>query len=135
MDRRHEVVTKPWGRELIFENNNTYCGKEIMIFRGFTSSGGKYHYHKIKDETFYSINGALRLDIIDEHNVEVSIMLRQGDSYRIKPGVRHRFSALTEVCIFIEVSTHHSDEDSYREEPPISNPDVPKPSFNPSVTF
>ena len=114
MDRVHKIVIKSWGREVWFENNELYCGKELLVYQGKWSSEGLYHYHVKKDETFYSINGVLKLMYIDENNVEREIILRQGDSFRIKPGIRHKFTSLSEFCIFIEVSTTHSDNDSYR---------------------
>ena len=39
----------------------------------------------------------------------------QGDSLRITPGMKHRFTGLEDSEI-MEFSTHHKDEDSYRDE-------------------
>jgi mannose-6-phosphate isomerase-like protein (cupin superfamily) len=114
-DRRHEFVSKSWGYEEWFENNDKYCGKLLTVIRQQWSSKGNYHYHKIKDETFYVIEGILLLIIVDDKQKgSVSIKLNKGESYRVKPGILHKFTALTYECKFIEVSTTHSDEDSYR---------------------
>ena len=78
MDRRHEVVLKSWGREIIFENNDMYCGKELLVYNKIWSSNGNFHYHKIKDETFYVINGTLQLDIVEDGEIK-PIILRQSD--------------------------------------------------------
>jgi quercetin dioxygenase-like cupin family protein len=51
-------------------------------------------------------------------------IIKQGDAVRINPGVKHRFSGLEDSTI-IEISTHHEDSDSYREEGQLSG-DVPK---------
>ncbi len=49
-----------------------------------------------------------------EVNDEERIMI-PGDSVRIRPGTKHRFTGLEDSEI-IEFSTHHEDSDSYREE-------------------
>lgn len=109
----HEYI-KSWGTEVWFENNDLYCGKLLTIYKGFWSSKGKFHYHKIKDETFYVIYGSLHLDVeIDK--VIKTITLDPHSSFRVKPGVKHRFTCAGGlVCQFIEVSTTHRDDDSYR---------------------
>ena len=106
-----KVVEKTWGYEIWFENNELYCGKEIVCLHGEWSSKGKYHYHPIKDETFWVIEGTLILDIEGKE-----ILLTHPSCYRIKPGVRHRFKAAGEYCKFIEVSTTHKDDDTVRVE-------------------
>jgi len=108
-------VVKSWGTELWFENNSKYCGKRLIVQPDKWSSNGKFHYHLEKDETFFVIEGALWLDIADEEGNYDRMTLYEGDAFRILPGVKHRFtSALDIPCKFIEVSTTHRDEDSYR---------------------
>ena len=110
-----KFVKKSWGNELWFENNEMYCGKLLVVRPGEWSSRGKFHYHKIKDETFFIVDGTLRLDIADDDGKVKKLILLENDSVRIKPEVRHRFTAQsTKVCKFVEVSTTHSDDDSYR---------------------
>jgi len=109
-------VVKSWGTELWFVNVDKYCGKVLLVYPQKWSSNGKFHYHKVKDETFYIVQGILWLDIADEKSGEYQrLVLYENDSYRVMPGVKHRFTAGSEYpCKFIEVSTKHSDEDSYR---------------------
>lgn len=79
------------------------------------SSGGAYHYHKLKDETFFVIEGTLRVDYVNDKNVFKSIQLDKYESFRIKRYIKHRFTALSDGgCKFIEASTSHADDDSYR---------------------
>ena len=109
-----EFVKKSWGHEIWFDNNDLYCGKKIYIDYGKWSSKGAYHYHKKKTETFHILDGYLHLDYVSggEHTFKI---LEPGESFRIKPYIRHRFTSETEYgCVFIEVSTTHSDDDSYR---------------------
>jgi mannose-6-phosphate isomerase-like protein (cupin superfamily) len=110
-----EFITKSWGWVKWFDNNELYCGKEIFVLHNKWSSKGKYHYHKLKPETFYVIKGILKIDYFNENNIECSIIVRPGESFRIEIGMKHRFTSLTKNgCKFIEVSTTHDDSDSYR---------------------
>lgn len=43
-------VPKGWGFEKWIVNNEKYCGKILFFVKGKKCS---YHYHEIKDETFY----------------------------------------------------------------------------------
>ena len=105
---------KTWGWEIWFANTKDYCGKELFVRHLEYSSKGKYHYHKQKDETFYVIKGLLKLDYFEDNDFR-SVLLSVGHSFRIKPLVKHRFTSSTpDGCNFIEASTHHDEEDSYR---------------------
>jgi mannose-6-phosphate isomerase-like protein (cupin superfamily) len=114
-----ETYNKLWGYELWIENNSLYCGKHLHVLPNKWCS---VHYHKIKKETFYVINGALKLHYsssldLDEwkNNSFSEIVLEKGQSYTIDPFIAHRFSsALAYSCDFIEISTHHEETDSYR---------------------
>lgn len=108
------IVKKDWGEERWIANNELYCGK-LIINNGKWSSGGKFHYHPVKDETFYVSKGTLRIDIGLERNGWINTsVLHPGAKMRIKPTIRHRFRALTESCEFFEFSTTHKEEDSIR---------------------
>ncbi len=104
-------VPKGWGEELIIENNEMYCGK-LLIFK----AGCKFsmHYHMIKDETWYVDKGEFTYRWIDTETAEIHEQhLKVGDIVRQRPGQPHQLEAKTEGTIF-EVSTTHSDSDSYR---------------------
>jgi len=105
---------KTWGSEVWFENNEKYCGKLLTVEQGKWSSTGRYHFHKIKDESFFIISGILHLDYVDD-GIFKTIYLLEGDSFRVFPLMKHRFTAAGDgECKFIEVSTTHANEDSYR---------------------
>lgn len=108
-----ETVHKKWGSELIIINRE-YCGKLLTVLNGKWSSGGKYHYHKLKTETFFVIEGTLLLDLRDHGDVR-RIYLGPMESLTIEPHMRHRFTTDNEACRFVEFSTHSEDSDSYRE--------------------
>ena len=48
------TVPKGWGYEIVFENNEKYCGKVLVFKKGAEFS---MHYHMIKDETWYVESG------------------------------------------------------------------------------
>jgi mannose-6-phosphate isomerase-like protein (cupin superfamily) len=104
-------VPKGWGHEIIFENNELYCGKVLVFKKGCKFS---MHYHLIKDETWYVQSGEFIYRWIDTETAEVNeVKLITGDSVRQYPGQPHQLEALTDGEIY-EVSTTHYDSDSYR---------------------
>jgi mannose-6-phosphate isomerase-like protein (cupin superfamily) len=114
-----QFVKKEWGWELWFanvkEDDKNYCGKILYVEHNKWSSNMKFHYHKIKDETFFILEGVLHIDYIDSNDQFKSITLLPNQTFRVTPNIKHRFTSYTVTgCKFIEVSTFHSDEDSYR---------------------
>lgn len=104
-------IPKGWGHEIVFENNENYCGKVLVFNKGCKFS---MHYHMIKDETWYVNSGEFIYRWIDTDTAEVhEQVLKPGDSVRQYPGQPHQLEALSNGEIF-EVSTHHEDADSYR---------------------
>ena len=104
-------VEKAWGHEIIFENNEKYCGK-LLVFK----KGAKFsmHYHMIKDETWYVQKGEFIYRWINTEEATIqSRKLSVGDAVRIPPGHPHQLEAITSAIMF-EVSPQHFDEDSYR---------------------
>jgi len=68
----------------------------------------------IKDETWYVDKGTFLYRWIDTETAEVhEERLKPGDVVRQRPGQPHQLEAIEEGIIF-EVSTTHSDSDSYR---------------------
>jgi mannose-6-phosphate isomerase-like protein (cupin superfamily) len=106
-------VDKLWGWELWIENNEKYCGKKIFN-NGKWSSKGNFHYHPIKDETFYILEGKLQLDVGLDNGWINTTILSKNQKLRLKPNLIHRFRALEGNCTFIEFSTKHMEEDSIR---------------------
>jgi mannose-6-phosphate isomerase-like protein (cupin superfamily) len=115
----YKIVNKKWGYEKWIENNDLYCGKHLHVLPDKWCS---LHYHKIKKETFYVISGEMKLHYTKNMEIDLlylnlldSITLKEGESFTIEPYTLHRFSSnLSIPCDFIEISTHHDDEDSYR---------------------
>lgn len=107
--KKPKFIQKKWGNEEWLVNNEKYCAKFLNLVKGHQSS---FHYHRIKDETFYILEGEVNLEVPNK----VCYCLQKNDSYRIYPGRLHRFSAITPTAKILEISTTHCDEDSYRLE-------------------
>ena len=110
-----KIVPKGWGFEKWIVNNEKYCGKLLYIIKDHKCS---WHYHKLKDETFYVQKGKIILyhsttntDVIKANKV----ILGPGDHFHIPVGLKHQMYALEDTELF-EFSTQHFDDDSYRLE-------------------
>ena len=112
--RQSGKVEKGWGHEEIFVTNDLYCGKILDFNEGAQFS---MHFHKIKDETWYVIEGEFELTIIHTANAtEKTYLLKQGDTWRNYPCMPHQLKCLKKGRIF-EISTADSINDNYRIRP------------------
>lgn len=106
-----EIVPKGWGKEIIFVNNDEYCGKILCFDKGKKFS---MHYHVKKKETWYVAKGKFLLHWIEpELGTFHTEYLNVGDVITNERGEAHQVEALEDSEIF-EVSTKHYDSDSYR---------------------
>ena len=114
MTSLNNIHQKGWGYENWIVNNIDYCGKLLFFHKDKKCS---WHYHKIKDETFYLQSGKILLLYGDSDDIEKAnqLILNSGDSFHIYTGLKHRMIALEDSELF-EFSTQHFDSDSYRIE-------------------
>ena len=105
-------VPKGWGHERWLVNNDKYCGKLLYFVTGKKCS---YHYHLVKDECFYLHKGVAIITYgeTDDITLAKQHVLKQGQTFKIPPGLRHQIEAIEDTELF-EFSTHHEDSDSYR---------------------
>ena len=105
-------VPKGWGYEKWIVNTEEYCGKLLFLNEGKRCS---WHYHKLKDETFYLQSGKILLYYGDSDSLDEAkdIILEPGDKFHIYRGLRHQMIAIEDSELF-EFSTEHFDEDSIR---------------------
>ena len=108
---RYDVVKKGWGHEKWLWNNG-YCGKILTFEKDKRCS---WHYHDLKDETFYLLSGKLRLlygwsDKLEEAE---EVILEPGQVFHLPRKLRHQMIAW-ENSQLIEFSTQHMEEDSIR---------------------
>ena len=107
-----EHITKGLGYEKWIVNKKEYCGKLLFIKKGKKCS---WHYHILKDETFYLHSGKIMLYYSDNDDFlqAKSLILNPGDKFHIYRKLRHQMLALEDSDLY-EFSTEHFDEDSYR---------------------
>jgi len=99
-------TAKPWGYELRWAITERYLGKVLHIDQGQALS---LQYHNRKDESILLLNGVMDLELDDDEGKLRVHRLQPGDSKRIRPGRRHRMTAVQECDVF-EVSTPDMDD-------------------------
>ena len=106
------IHPKGWGYEKWIVNKEEYCGKLLHMIKGKKCS---WHYHKLKDETFYLQEGRLLVRYSDEDDLDKAgqLIMERGDKFHVYTGLRHQMTALEDSDLF-EFSTQHFDEDSNR---------------------
>ena len=107
-----EIHPKGWGHEKWIVNTDKYCGKILFFDEGKQCS---WHYHKLKDETFYLQEGKLLVRYSDEDDRDNAkeLIMERGDKFHVYRGLRHQMFALEDSDLF-EFSTQHFEDDSYR---------------------
>jgi quercetin dioxygenase-like cupin family protein len=114
MTRLDGIVKKGWGSEDIWATNDKYCGKMLHF-----EAGGRFsmHFHAVKDETWYVLEGSFLVKYIDTANASIhEKVLNVGDVWHNPPLLPHQLICLEEGTI-CEVSTPDSVEDNYRVMP------------------
>lgn len=107
----NKTVQKVWGWEYWIINNQFYCGKLLKVKRDYICST---HYHQIKHETFHILSGYLYVEYDVNYNDRTHWRMTAGDTIIVPPYTAHAFGGITEVY-FLEFSTQHFEDDSYRE--------------------
>jgi len=108
-----KFVKKDWGHELIFHNNDEFCGKLLV----FPKSGSSFsmHYHMLKNEAWYVQSGSFEFDWIDTEEGQLyHQMIHAGQCVDINRGQPHKLTSMKANSIIFEVSTQHFDSDSHR---------------------
>jgi mannose-6-phosphate isomerase len=99
-------VEKPWGYEIRWAVTDRYLGKLLHVKKGEALS---LQYHERKDECQYVVEGCVDIEIGGPDGVLTTHRLRAGDTLHIRPGTRHRLTAVQDTDIF-EVSTPEGDD-------------------------
>lgn len=109
-------ISKGWGREVIFADTPMYTGK-LLEFAG-EGSRMSLHFHRVKDETWYVLQGRFELTILDLRiSAKTDRFLEEGDTWRNKPMLPHRLTCLSKRGVIVEVSTPDDPNDNFRVEP------------------
>jgi len=100
-----KYIPKDWGYEEIIIDTELYCSKILHLNKNNCCS---YHFHRIKDETLFILEGDILVNLDDR-----TFRMIERSSIRVKPYTKHRFYGIEDTKI-LEVSTKCIDEDSYR---------------------
>jgi quercetin dioxygenase-like cupin family protein len=98
---------------IVNDRENAYCGKFLFLFDGQRCP---LHYHKIKDETFFIVRGTVAMEVDGE-----AMALREGDVFKMAPGMKHTFAAQGGSALVLEVSLPSIPEDNFFEDTRIGN--------------
>ncbi|MGO9875749.1 MAG: cupin [Acidimicrobiia bacterium] len=100
-------VEKPWGHEIHFAIvDGKYCGKALHILQGHALS---LQYHERKEETVSVQSGCLLFEVGGFDDELESFELLSGESVHLRPGTRHRMTALVDTVV-LEASTTELDD-------------------------
>jgi len=106
-----KIVKKGWGFEIHLVNNDKYCLKYLVFFKGKKFS---WHKHIIKQELWFCMWGEFECILNTNNNFDY-FKFKTGDKIEIKPELEHQLMA-TRNSIIVEVSTTDFPEDSLRME-------------------
>ena len=109
-------IDKGWGFEIIFANNDKYCGKLLV----FERAGAKTSlvFHKEKRKSWFVNAGKFKVTCIDVATGEVKeAVLDEGKTADFGELGPHQIEALVPNSIIFEVGTGDYIEDRFRLAP------------------
>lgn len=109
-------VDKGWGFEIVFANNEKYCGKLLI----FDKAGSKTSlvFHKEKTKSWFINAGKFKVTFIDVTTGEIKQSeLSEGQTADFGPLGPHQIEALVDNSMIFEVGTADHIEDRFRLSP------------------
>ena len=109
-------VDKGWGFELVFANNDKYCGKLLI----FERAGAKTSlvFHKEKAKSWFINAGKFKVKFIDVGTGEMKeAVLEEGQTADFGQLGPHQIESLVANSIIFEVGTGDYVEDRFRLAP------------------
>ena len=109
-------VDKGWGFELVFANNDKYCGKLLV----FERAGAKTSlvFHKEKAKSWFVNAGKFKIKFIDVSTGEMKeAVLEEGQTADFGQLGPHQIESLMPNSIIFEVGTGDYVEDRFRLAP------------------
>ena len=109
-------VDKGWGFEIVFANNEKYCGKLLV----FDKAGSKTSlvFHKEKTKSWFINAGKFKVTFIDITTGEIKQSeLSEGQTADFGPLGPHQIEALVDNSMIFEVGTADHIEDRFRLSP------------------
>ncbi len=109
-------IKKGWGFELVWSNNDKYCGKLLV----FERAGAKTSlvFHKEKAKSWFINAGKFKITFVDVATGEMKeAILEEGKTVDFGPLSPHQVEALVANSIILEVGTSDYIEDRFRLAP------------------
>jgi streptogramin lyase len=109
-------IDKGWGFEVVFANNDKYCGKLLV----FTQAGSKTSliFHKEKTKSWFVNAGKFKVTFIDVATGEIKQSeLTEGQTADFGILGPHQLEALVANSVIFEVGTADYVEDRFRLAP------------------
>ena len=109
-------VDKGWGFEIVFANNEKYCGKLLV----FERAGAKTSlvFHKEKAKSWFVNAGKFKITYIDVTTGEMKeAIIDEGKTADFGPLGPHQVEALVAGSVIFEVGTGDYVEDRFRLAP------------------
>lgn len=109
-------IDKGWGFEIIFANNEMYCGK-LLVFNNYGSKTSMV-LHKEKFKSWFINSGRFKIKYIELASGETKEMiLSEGQTVDFGELSPHQVEALEENSVILEVGTPDYVEDRFRISP------------------
>jgi mannose-6-phosphate isomerase-like protein (cupin superfamily) len=109
-------IDKGWGFEIVWANNDKYCGKLLV----FDREGAKTSlvFHKSKSKSWFVNAGKFKITFIDTNTGETrEAVLEEGKTVDLGELGPHQLEALAPGSIIFEVGTTDYTEDRFRLAP------------------
>lgn len=109
-------VDKGWGFEIVFANNDKYCGKLLV----FEKAGSKTSllFHKDKAKSWFVNAGKFKVTFIDiTQGVTRESIIEEGQTAEFHSLAPHQIESLVDNSIIFEVGTSDFIEDRFRLSP------------------
>ena len=109
-------VDKGWGFEIVFANNDKYCGKLLV----FERAGAKTSlvFHKDKAKSWFVNAGKFKVTFVDVTTGEMKeAVIDEGKTADFGPLGPHQVEALVAGSVIFEVGTADYIEDRFRLAP------------------
>lgn len=119
-------IDKGWGFEIVWSNNESYCGKLLV----FTKVGAKTSmvFHKEKRKSWFVNAGKFKVTYIDVTSGQVKeAILEEGKTADFAELSPHQIEALHPNSVIFEVSTADYIEDRFRLSPGDSQTQTSEP--------
>ena len=109
-------VDKGWGFEIVFANNDKYCGKLLV----FEHAGAKTSlvFHKEKAKSWFVNAGKFKITFVDVATGDMKeAVIEEGRTVDFGPLSPHQVEALVDGSIIFEVGSSDYVEDRFRLAP------------------